>query len=80
MKQRTNLAVIYGSNREQRLCDTVGRWALARLEIHGGFDADLIDPAAMNLPTRLTSEPDDTILGFRRRIVEADAYLIVTPE
>jgi NAD(P)H-dependent FMN reductase len=80
MKPRTNLAVIYGSNRERRLCDTVGRWALSRLEVHGAFDVDLIDPATMHLPPRLTSEPDDTILGFRRRLAEADAFLIVTPE
>jgi NAD(P)H-dependent FMN reductase len=80
MKPRTRLAVIYGSNREQRLCDVVGRWALSRLEVHGGFDVNLIDPAAMTLPARLTSEPDETILAFRRRLADADAFLIVTPE
>jgi NAD(P)H-dependent FMN reductase len=80
LKLKTRLAVIYGSNREQRLCDTVGRWALSRLEAHGGYEVDLIDPATMHLPPRLASEPDDTILGFRRRIAEADAFLIVTPE
>ena len=74
MTQRSNLAVVYGSNREQRLCDAVGGWALSRLEIYGGFDVDLVDPAMMSLPARMTSEPEETILGFKRSIAHADAF------
>ena len=80
MQQKTRLAVIYGSNREPRLCDVVGGWALSRLEVQGGFAADLVDPAAMALPPRLTREPDETMRGYRRRIEDADAFLIITPE
>jgi NAD(P)H-dependent FMN reductase len=80
MTEKAGLAVIYGSNREQRLCDVVGQWALSRVAVHGGFEIDLIDPAGMTLPARLASEPDATMRGFRDRVAAADAFLIVTPE
>src|SRR3546814_10735346 len=40
-----DLALIYGSARPGRFCDTVGRWAAERIERHGGFGLDVIDPA-----------------------------------
>jgi NAD(P)H-dependent FMN reductase len=80
MIDRARLAVIYGSNRERRLCDVVGAWALSRLAVHGGFDIDVIDPAAMSLPARLMDEPDKAMREYRERIAAADAFLVITPE
>ncbi len=80
MIDRARLAVIYGSNRERRLCDVVGAWALSRLAVHGGFDIDVIDPAAMSLPARLMDEPDEAMREYRERIAAADAFLVITPE
>jgi hypothetical protein len=42
LREQVRLAVVYGSIREGRFCDVVGRWTVER---HGGFDIDLIDPA-----------------------------------
>lgn len=62
------LALIYGSTRPQRFCETVVRWALAELETHGGFALDVIDPAVLD-----TAE-------IQRRIDRADGFIVVTPE
>ena len=72
--------MIYGSNRVDRLCDTVVKWALERVASHGGVDVDLIDPLVVDLQPRLGSAPDNALRDFRRRISAADGYLIVTPE
>ncbi len=77
---RQTLAVIYGSNREERLCDKVGAWVLSRVADHGRFDPELVDPAEMALPARLGGEPNQSLREVRRRIDRADAFLIVTPE
>ena len=76
---RQKLAVIYGSNREGRLCDQVGAWVLSRVAAHGHFDVELVDPAAMALPDRLGAEADG-LDRFRCQIDRADAFLVVTPE
>jgi NAD(P)H-dependent FMN reductase len=74
------LAVIYGSDRNERLCDKVGAWALSRVADHGRFHAELLDPAAMTLPARLGSAPTPHLRELRRCIDRADAFLVVTPE
>jgi NAD(P)H-dependent FMN reductase len=78
--QKQRLAVVFGSNREERLCDSVGQWALAQVAAHGGYEVDLIDPATTSLPPRLGNDDDPALREFQRRIDRADAYLIVTPE
>ena len=80
MAERTRIAVFFGSNRVNRLCDTVVKWALVRVASHGGVDVDLIDPLVVDLQPRLGSAPDNALRDFRRRISAADGYLIVTPE
>jgi len=79
-KQKHHLAVIYGSNREDRLCDSVAQWVLSRVAALGRYEVEIVDPAAMNLPPRLGSEADQALCDYRRSIGWADAYLIVTPE
>ncbi len=66
------LALIYGSAREGRFCDTVARWAAAQIESRPEFSLHTIDPAALDL-----ARDGETL---RRRIGQADAFVVVTPE
>lgn len=72
METRTNtpirMALVYGSTRPGRFCETVMRWVLGELEAHGGFALDVIDPAVLDAAE------------MRRRIDRADAFVVVTPE
>lgn len=70
MHGKIKLAVIYGSVREGRFCDTVGGWVVEQVRTSAEFDLDVIDPL------------DESAKGesLRRRIGEADAFIVVTPE
>lgn len=72
MQQQTRIAVIYGSAREGRLCDTVAGWVIAQLASHGGYTVDVIDPAGR---AGIGSGP-----ALRERVARADAFIVVTPE
>lgn len=67
MHNRIRLALIYGSTREGRFCDTIVNWVAAQLERRGGYTLDLIDPAA-------------DIGDLRGRLDRADAFIVATPE
>lgn len=62
------LALIYGSAREGRLCDTIAGWAIGEIERFGGFSTVRVDPQQ--------APPD----AHRQRLAEADAFLVLTPE
>jgi NAD(P)H-dependent FMN reductase len=62
----TRIALIYGSTRKGRFCDTVARWAAAEILRTRAFQIDQIDPA----------EP----IALHDRIRRADAFVVVTPE
>ena len=66
METPIRIALIYGSTRKGRFCDTVARWAAAEILKTGAFEIDQIDPA----------EP----LALYDRIRRADAFVVVTPE
>lgn len=68
MHDPIKLALIYGSVREGRLCDTVVHWAAHRIARDRQFALDIIDPR------------DDDAVSVRRRIGASDAFVIVTPE
>ncbi|WP_242107443.1 NADPH-dependent FMN reductase [Luteimonas aquatica] len=63
------LALILGSTREGRFCDTVARWVEAQAHAHGGFVVDVVDPAR-----------EDGARTIPARLHAADAFVIVTPE
>lgn len=69
MADRLHLALIYGSVRIGRFCDTVGSWAAERISERDDFSLDLIDPSVVT--------PSD---GLRQRLEQADAFVFVTPE
>jgi NAD(P)H-dependent FMN reductase len=62
------LALIYGSTRAGRFCDTIAAWARAEIARHGVFTVDIIDPAQ--------GAPDQ----FAAALDAADAYLVLVPE
>ena len=46
MKETFNLALIYGSAREDRFCDTVADWAIKILKTDPDLSVDIIDSRA----------------------------------
>lgn len=70
MHSMLNIALIYGSTRELRLCDTVARWAIAEIAVRRDIALDIIDPR--------DEEAGSDVLGTR--IEAADGYILVTPE
>jgi NAD(P)H-dependent FMN reductase len=80
MSSRIRVALIYGSTREGRFCDTVADWAATQIASRSEFALDVIDPAAPALPVRHEREGSGDLVVLRQRIARADAFVIVTPE
>jgi len=66
------LAVVCGSTRQGRFCDTVTEWVLLQVEHAGGFGIDVVDP-------RRLDEAGGTE-ELSARLQRADAFVVVTPE
>lgn len=84
-----NLAVIVGSVREGRFAPVVANWFIEQAQLHGGFDADLIDLADTPIPLELPAvppalEPDlprpAEMEPLTRRLAAADAFVVLTPD
>ena len=75
-----HVAVLYGSSREGRFCDTVGRWLFERLEPVPDFTLDLIDPLHAGLPQRYERDDGPAARAYQARIAAADAFIVLTPE
>jgi NAD(P)H-dependent FMN reductase len=80
MQRKIELALIYGSTRKGRFCDTMARWAAAQIENQGAFALDVIDPAAPDLAFNGEHHGGAGRLALRRRIGRADAFVVITPE
>ena len=85
MKPR--LRILVCSTRPGRVGPRIAEWALEVASEHAGFDADLLDIAAFNLP--VFDEPEHPRLGNYRHphtrawsgaVDSADAFLFVMPE
>ncbi|MFQ6396490.1 NADPH-dependent FMN reductase [Nocardia sp. KC 131] len=83
------LAVIVGSVREGRFAPVVTSWFTDHAVRHGGFEVDVIDLAEFDLPLALPSvspamDPNPQrpagMTDLTRRLGEADAFVIVTPD
>ncbi|WP_222842026.1 NADPH-dependent FMN reductase [Cystobacter ferrugineus] len=74
------VALIYGSTREGRFCDTVARWAAAEIARQGTFTLEVVDPAALALPGRHEQQAGAEVLALHERLARADAFIVVTPE
>jgi NAD(P)H-dependent FMN reductase len=87
MKALPRLTVIIGSTRPGRVGAAIGQWFAAQARKHGGFDVEVADLAAINLP--MVDEPNHPRLGqyvhqhtrdWSALIDRADAVVFVTPE
>jgi len=85
------LQVIVGSTRPARAADKVLPWITARAALHEAFETEVLDLRDWSLPLfgehmgsigdpRDPSYSDPRVRAWNRKIAEADAYLVVTPE
>jgi NAD(P)H-dependent FMN reductase len=81
------LGVIVASTRRGRLGLGIANWFVERARQHGGFELELIDLLALNLP--LLDEPNHPRLrlyqhahtkAWSATVSRADAYVFITPE
>ena len=75
-----NLAVLSGSSREGRFCDTIGDWLTEQLKVVPDFTLDLLDPLHLNLPERYERDDGPAMKAYQARIALADAFVVLTPE
>lgn len=76
-----HLAMIIGSRREGRFGGVVGRWLAQHVRERDDMQLDIIDLAEVDLPTITPAGVNDAVVdAYTRRIDEADAFVIVTPE
>lgn len=81
MNDTVKTALIYGSTRPGRLCDTVAGWAGEQIWSHGRFRLDVVDPAELAMPDSAgPSAHAESLVSMRRRLARADAFVVVTPE
>ncbi len=80
MNTPLKLALIYGSTREGRFCDTVANWAAEEIWSRNDFHLDVIDPAELGLPSSQGQDDAAALAELRRRLGAADAFVVVTPE
>jgi NAD(P)H-dependent FMN reductase len=76
--EKLHLAIILGSVREGRIGPTVGNWFAGQARQHGAWEVDLIDLAEYVIPGSMAAAADTD--DFARRIDDADAVVVVTPE
>ncbi|OZG73312.1 FMN reductase [Hahella sp. CCB-MM4] len=79
MDQSLNIAMILGSIREQRFCDTVAAWAAAEVERYFQAAPEVIDPLHLNIPG-LPGGSDHSAQSYRDKLQQADAFVVVVPE
>jgi NAD(P)H-dependent FMN reductase len=80
MNTPLKLALIYGSTREGRFCDTVANWAAEEIWSRNDFHLDVIDPAELGVLPYQEQEEAAPLSELRRRLGAADAFVVVTPE
>jgi NAD(P)H-dependent FMN reductase len=87
----SKLHVIVGSTRPTRAADRVVPWVVERATSHGAFEVALLDLRDWPLPIFQEhrgsigdfadpSYSDPLVRSWNRKIKEADAFLVVTPE
>jgi NAD(P)H-dependent FMN reductase len=85
------LQIIVGSTRPTRAADMVTPWVTNRAALHEAFDTEVLDLRDWPLPMfgehvgSIGDRTDPTysdvrVRAWNRKIAEADAYLVVTPE
>jgi len=84
-----NIGIILGSTRKGRLGERVAKWAVSRLQLQEGVEAQLVDLADYSLPFYEQAEQPFQITGdyqspvanqWRDTINGLDGFIIVNPE
>jgi NAD(P)H-dependent FMN reductase len=75
MRDKVRVAIIYGSTRKGRFCDKVAGWAAQQIAGREEFLLEKVDPGALLPPDGIEGSA-----SLQRRIGEADAFVVVTPE
>lgn len=85
MKPR--LGIIVASTREKRAGEAVAVWATGLAHAHGGFEIEVLDLKAINLPMfdepnhpRLRQYVGDAAKAWSATVAALDAFVLVTPE
>jgi NADPH-dependent FMN reductase len=80
MEEAIRVALIYGSTRKGRFCDTVARWAASQIVADSRFLLEIVDPGVDDGTDSLT-KPGSEAIGSPQAVIErADAVVVVTPE
>ncbi|WEX86942.1 NAD(P)H-dependent oxidoreductase [Sinorhizobium garamanticum] len=79
MTEKMTLAVIYGSARQGRFCDTVASWLMREISTSSVFSLTIIDPVRLRT-SRGVEKAVDPAEWMERKVAEADAFIVVTPE
>ncbi|MGW0802360.1 NADPH-dependent FMN reductase [Nonomuraea sp. NPDC002799] len=74
------VAVIIGSTRAGRVCDTVGGWFAERARRREDLAIEVLDLAGYDFPTCYPQEATPSMSGFAAAIGAAEAFVVVTPE
>jgi NAD(P)H-dependent FMN reductase len=74
------LAVIIGSNREERFGSTVAAWFLPHATDRPDLEVDVIDVAGLDLPVAYPRRRSRAIDAYAARLDRADAFVVITPE
>ena len=85
------LQIIVGSTRPTRAADKVIPWVTSQAALHQAFDTEVLDLRDWQLPMfgehmgsignpQDPTYSDEIVRRWNRKIAEADAYLIITPE
>lgn len=80
MKDKLKIALIYGSTRQGRFCDTVAAWLSAALASSARFEVDVIDPHELGLPAHHEQEDSPAVRSYLGRLDRADGFIVLTPE
>ena len=74
------IAIIVGSTREGRFGHVVARWFTELACERDDMTIDVVDLAEFDLPAQLRGGDHPAGRAFARRVDEADAFVVITPE
>lgn len=80
MNDKLQIAVIYGSDREGRLCDAIATWLVPEVAKTPNTEVRVLDPLQLGLPVRLLSEDTAQVAAFKANIDRSDGFVVLTPE
>ncbi|MEU6314149.1 NAD(P)H-dependent oxidoreductase [Streptomyces sp. NPDC047014] len=80
MTSAPRIALVVASTREGRFGPTVARWFESVAAARGDIDLTVADLLDADLPAHWTTELNPSTQEFVRRLADADAFVILTPE